>query len=101
MRDGGSIRMLAALPGTLRADRKTGCLWLEGEAGKPTAQLLLQGDSYRVDFSDSPPTVRDGDDVVATVGQQVEVGGGHTARVQGVEGCPVGASTFLGYFDGP
>lgn len=101
VRDGGVSRMLAGFHGTLRADPESGCLWLEGESGQPTAQLLLQGDSYRVDFSDYPATVRNGDAVVATVGQQVDGGGGYTTRVQGVAGCPVDASTFLGYFPNP
>jgi hypothetical protein len=93
--------MLAAFFGTLRADPKSGCLWLEGDSGNPTAQLLLQGNSYRVEFSDSPATVRNGDDVVATVGQRVEVGGGFTDSVKGVEGCPAAAGTVLGYFGNP
>lgn len=98
VRDGGDIRRLAAASGTLRADPNTGCLWLEREDGKPTAQLLLQGEDYKVDFSQSPATVLAGDTVVATVGKRVEVGGGYTKRVEGVERCPV-AGTFLGYFE--
>jgi hypothetical protein len=98
VRPAGEVRMLALGTGTLRADPDTGCLWLETEAGKPTRQLLLQGESYRVDFSTSPASIRDGETVVARVGERVEVGGGFTERVRGVEGCPVTAGTFLGYF---
>lgn len=101
VRPGEGFRMMAEFHGTLRADPRSGCLWLEGEAGQPSAQLLLQGDSYGVDFSDNPATVRDGDTVVATVGQPVVGGGGFTTNVQGVEGCPIDASTFLGHFGNP
>lgn len=99
VRPAGEFRMQALGRGTLRADPDTGCLWLETEAGKPTKQLLLQGESYRVDFSTSPVSILDGETVVARVGEQVEVGGGFTERVQGVEGCPVTAGTYLGYFE--
>lgn len=93
----GELRMMALGTGTLRADPATGCLWLEREDGKPTAQLLLQGDDYAVDFSQSPARVLDGDSVVATVGERVSVGGGFTDRVEGVPGCPVSAGTYLGH----
>lgn len=99
VRPAGEFRMQALATGTLRADPATGCLWLETEEGKPTLQLLLQGESYRVDFSTSPPSVLDGDTVVARVGERVEVGGGFTDRVRGVEGCPVTPGAFLGYFE--
>lgn len=36
---------------------------------------------------------------MATVGEVVEVGGGHTDRVEGVDDCPVTVGTFLGYFE--
>lgn len=98
VRPTGELRMQALGTGTLRADPATGCLWLETEAGKPTMQLLLQGESYRVDFSTSPASIIDGETVVARVDERVEVGGGFTDRVQGVEGCPVTAGTYLGYF---
>lgn len=91
--------MQALATGTLRVDPATGCLWLESEPGKPTMQLLLQGESYRVDFSTAPATIRDGDTVVARADERVEVGGGFTHRVHGVEGCPVTAGTYLGYFE--
>lgn len=99
VRPAGEFRMQALGMGTLRADPETGCLWLETEAGKPTKQLLLQGESYRVDFSVSPAAILDGETVVARVGERVEVGGGFTQRVQGVTGCPVTAGTYLGYFE--
>lgn len=84
--------------GTLRADAATGCLWLEGPDGEPTGELLLQGDSYRVDFAASPAAVLDGDELVARVGDKVEVGGGSTDEFSGVEGCPVHGGIFLGHF---
>lgn len=90
--------MEASAFGTLRADAATGCLWLEGAGGAPTVQLLLQGDSYRVDFTQSPAAVLDGDKVVARAGADVQVGGGSTDEDSGVEGCPVSRGVFLGYF---
>lgn len=100
VRPTGEFRMQAlARSMTLRADAVSGCLWLEREDGTPAAQLLLQGDSYRVDFSASPVSVLDGNAVVARVGDVVDVGGGFTQRVDPVKGCPVAAGTFLGYFD--
>jgi hypothetical protein len=100
VRSSNGINMLALKMGVLRADAESGCLWLEGETGEPTGQLLLQGDSYSVNFADSPPTVRDGDEVVAAVGEQVQVGGGYTDRVQVVPNCPAGGGRgFLGRFD--
>jgi hypothetical protein len=94
-------RMQALLTGTLRADPATGCLWIEPGAGIAPVQLLIQGgDGYRVDFSTSPATVRDGEAVLATVGEVVELGGGATGREDdGVPGCPVTGPTLLGYFE--
>lgn len=40
--------------GVLRADPATGCLWLQDPEGTATVQLLLQGESYSVDFDASP-----------------------------------------------
>ena len=84
--------------GVLRADPRSGCLWLEGPDGAVGTQLLLYGASYRVDFSTKPASIFDGDRVVARVGESVEVAGGVSAR-DGVKGCPVEATSFLGYFD--
>ena len=84
--------------GILRADPRSGCLWLERPDGAVGTQLLLYGASYRVDFSTKPASIFDGDRVVARVGESVEVGGGVSAR-DGVKGCPVEATSFLGYFD--
>ena len=85
--------------GTLRADPSTGCLWLEEQGGEPLTQLLIQGD-YRVDFSQAPVTVLDGETVAARVGERVNVGGGFVApgQVEVVQGCPAMTSAWLGYF---
>lgn len=99
VRPSGQFRMQALATGTLRADPTTGCLWLEREDGKPTGQLLLQGEDYSVDFSQSPAAIRLDGVVVARVGERIEVGGGFTNREEGVEGCPVTAGPFLGYFE--
>lgn len=90
--------MEALILGTLRAESSTGCLWLEGEGGEQLTQLLLQGD-YRVDFSQDPAAVFDGDSVAARVGDRVDVAGGFTEPVDGVEGCPATAATWLGYLE--
>jgi hypothetical protein len=94
----GSSRDQALASGVLRADPSTGCLWLEQEEGSGGSQLLLVGDDYRVNFSADPPEVLDGDDVVARVGEQVEVGGG-AGTVGGVPGCPFEGPIFFGYFE--
>lgn len=98
VRPGGGVLMQAQARGTLRADPATGCLWLELESGTTSPQLLLQGAAYWVDFSTNPPVIMYGDDIVATVGEVVEVGGGYSELVQGVAGCPATGGTFLGYF---
>lgn len=98
VRTGSDIRMQALARGVLGADATTGCLWLEGEDGR-SRELLLQGDSYRVDFSASPVVVRDADRVVAEVGSAVRLGGGFTDREPGVEGCPAEGGPFLGSFE--
>ena len=77
---------------------KSGCLWLEQPDNAIRIQLLLAGGEYRVDFSDDPPTVRDDGDVVAQVGERVEVGGGFPATDDGVRDCPVQTPAFLGHF---
>lgn len=100
VRPAGEARMEALAQGVLRADAESGCLWLEHEDGRPAAELLLHGESYRVDFSAAPASVLDGGTVVARAGELVEVTGGFTDRVEGVEGCPADADTFLGGFDG-
>jgi hypothetical protein len=93
----GFLRQALAI-GILRADDATGCLWIE-RGGKPTAELLLAGESHRVDFSTSPPVVWKGEQVVATVGTEVRFGGGYTERHRGVEGCPIaGEGIFFGAF---
>ena len=85
--------------GVLRADPVTGCLWIEAPDGTFELPLLLQGDSYRVDFDASPAAVLDGDTVVAKVGEQIDVGGGNADPAEaGVDGCPVTGHIFLGYF---
>ena len=83
--------------GVLRADPQSGCLWLEQAGGSVGVELLLYGEQYRVDFSTDPPSVLDGERVVARVGESVEVGGGMGPG--GVTGCPVQAPSFLGYFE--
>jgi hypothetical protein len=88
----------ALATGVLRADLATGCLWLESPDGASTVQLLLQGDSYRVDLAAAPAAVLDGDTVVARIGDRIEVGGGISDRETGVEGCPVRPPVFVGYF---
>jgi hypothetical protein len=95
-------RMEAELTGTLNADPTTGCLWIDPGRGLMPIELLLQGgDGYRIDFSATPATIRDGETVLATVGEKVELGGGSTGREgDGVPGCPVSGPTFLGYFAG-
>lgn len=97
VRPAEEAREEALAGGVLRADPESGCLWLEQPDGSVGSQLLLYGEEYRVDFSTSPASVRDGDDVVARIGEQVEVGGGSRAD-DGVAGCPVPAPSFLGYF---
>ena len=97
VRPAGEGRNEALASGILRADPKSGCLWLEQPDGSVGAQLLLQGEEYQVDFSDDPASVREEGDVVATVGDRVEVGGGYGTD-DGVRGCSVSAPTFLGYF---
>lgn len=97
VRPAGDGRNEALASGILRADPKSGCLWLEQPDGSVGAQLLLQGEEYRVDFSDEPATVREDGEVVAKVGDRVEVGGGFGAG-PGVPGCSVSAPAFLGYF---
>lgn len=97
VRPAGDGREEALASGVLRADPKSGCLWLEQPDGSVGAQLLLYGEEYRVDFSTKPASIRDGDDVVARVGEQVEVGGGFGTD-DGVTDCPVSAPSFLGYF---
>lgn len=64
-------------------------------------ELLLQGgDGYRVDFSTSPAVIRDGETVLAKVGDVVGLGGGGTGRdSDGVAACPVSGPTSLGYFE--
>lgn len=99
VRPGNGRAMQAGARGTLRADPATGCLWLEGEDGKPTMQLLLKGE-YRVDFSTSPPSVLEGDAVVARADARVVVGGGFTRLEEGVKGCPVTTGPFVGYVEG-
>lgn len=94
--DGSYHEALAT--GVLRADRATGCLWLERADGTAGVPLLLQGESYRVDLDASPAVVLDGGSVVARVGDRVELGGGFDDREAGVEGCPVAGAVFLGYF---
>lgn len=94
--DGAYEEALAS--GVLRADPRTGCLWLQDEAGTATVQLVLQGDAYRVDLAAAPPAVVDGDTVVGRVGDRIEVGGGVSESETGVEGCPVRTSVFVGYF---
>ena len=85
--------------GVLRADPVTGCLWIEAPDAPGGMPLLLQGDSYRVDFDASPAAVLDGDTVVAKVGDQIDVGGGNAGPAEaGVEGCPVTGHIFLGSF---
>ena len=69
-------------------------MWLETDRGEPGVQLLLYGD-YRVDFSRSPPVVLEGESVLAVVGEIVELGGGMTEGVRGVEGCPVTSQTVF------
>jgi hypothetical protein len=56
------------------------------------------GDDYRVDFDADPPEILDDDDVVARVGEQVEVGGG-AGTVGGVPGCFFEGPVFFGYFE--
>lgn len=99
VRPGNGMAMQAHARGVLRADATTGCLWLEGPDGVGR-EVLLQGDSYRVDFDVSPVVIRDGERVVAEVGTAVDMGGGFTPRVDGVEGCPAEGGPFLGYFEG-
>lgn len=93
-------RMEALLIGTLNADPTTGCLWIDPRRGLMPIEVLLQaGDGYRVDFSTTPAAIRDGDTVLATVGEEVELGGGSIGREgDGVPGCPVSGPTWLGYF---
>lgn len=98
VRPAGDGRDQALATGVLRADPNSGCLWLEQPDGSVGAQLLLYGNEYRVDFSSVPASIRDGDDVVARVGQPVEVGGGFGSTDDGVAGCPVAPPSFLGYF---
>ena len=98
IRPGDDSHDQAPAAGVLRADPKTGCLWLELDDGSAGTQLLLYGDDYRVDFSASPPEVLDGDDVLGRVGEKVEVGGGFGTN-GGVPGCPVTTPVFHGYFD--
>jgi hypothetical protein len=98
VRPAGDGRDEALATGLLRADPKSGCLWLELEDGSAGTQLLLYGDAYRVNFGATPPEVLDGDDVVGRVGEQVEVGGGFGTN-EGVPGCPVPSPVFHGYFD--
>lgn len=83
--------------GVLRADSNTGCIWLEDEEGQPARQLLLEGD-YEVAFENEPVTVLRGGEVVAEVGQQVQVGGGNSPTTLGVAGCPVSVGIWLGRF---
>ena len=97
VRPAGDGREEALASGVLRADPESGCLWLEQPDGSVGPQLLLYGEEYRVDFSTEPASIRDEDDVVARVGERVEVGGGFGAD-DGVAGCPVSAPSFLGYF---
>lgn len=99
VRPGSPVRHQALAFGVLRADSDTGCLWLEGPDGNASAQLLLQGESYSVDFDTSPAVVMDGNLIVARVGDHVRVGGGSTDKSAPVPGCPVTAPTFLGYFE--
>lgn len=98
VRPGSGEGMDALAHGVLRANSGTGCIWLEGDDGQPIGQLLLQGD-YEVVFEDEPVIVRRDGEVVAEVGQQVQVAGGYSQATAGVEGCPVSTGVWLGRFE--
>ena len=98
----------AEATGVLRAEPESGCLWLEQTDCQVGAQLLLDGNQYWMDFSTAPASVRDDGDVVARVGEQVEVGGRfaprtaskavlwrrlHSCDVSSASGGPVGAAS--------
>lgn len=88
----GSSRA-ALLAGVLNVDDATGCLWLD--AGGQRHQVLLKGETLRLDFTADSPVIRDGDAVVAAAGERMELQGGFT-DVPGVPGCPVGGQVWIG-----
>lgn len=97
VRPGGEGGEDALTSGVLRADSGTGCIWLEGADGQASNQLLLQGD-YEVVYEDEAVTIRRDGEVVAEVGQHVEVAGGYSDKTADVQGCPVSTVVWLGRF---
>ena len=84
--------MQALLTGTLGGDPSTGCLWVEGPHRVP---LVIQHDTAVLDISAQPPVVRDGEEVLAALGDAVEVGGGHAGT--SAPGCEDLGPAFLGH----
>lgn len=92
---------MARAQGVLGGDPATGCLWLTGRAGA-RGQLLVMHDTAVADFSVSPFVIRDGERLIATEGDPLELTGGTAPDgYQGaVPGCPAGDQPFIGRLAG-
>ncbi len=94
---------LALASGLLGGDPSTGCLWLSA-ADSPDSiagPILILHDTAVADFTRTPWVIRDGDTVLATESEQVELVGGHTpdGSDMSVPGCPVAGQPFSGLLD--
>lgn len=87
------MQQLALADGVLGGDPATGCLWFERDGER--TPLVVEHDSAHLDVEATPAVVRDGDQVRAELGQDVELGGGFADLAAAVPGCSGGGAPFV------
>ncbi len=92
-RPAAQTQLTASEQGVLGGDPGTGCLWFE-RYGERVA-LVVEHDSAHLDVTADPAVVRDGDDVWAVFGEQVQLGGGHVDLARAVPECRSDGAPFV------
>ena len=84
----------AQVAGTLRADPRSGCLWVEDAGGR--IPVLLAHPRYSVRLDSAPPAVVDDDNAVIDAGRAVRISGARGSGTDAVPGCAVPGPPFIG-----